>query len=300
MSKMKFQTAHEVTIPLKEELFKRGNSPELSLKTMPQLNKKLWGLRKKQLTVIGARPSHGKSSFIGQVAYDLASQGHKVLVISLEMSNEEFVERLFCNVRGVKNYDLLTGKFKRHLDEYNRFQIELENMILCYSDCIGKNWSEVDKIFSEMSVKFDVVIVDYIQAIKGTQRTMKENFDDYIINFRMMAKKYNFSAIICSQINRSSQDSKDKRPYLHQLKGTGGLEEQADIVILLYWKYKDDENEETKNDYFLFLAKNRNGMTGTTKIQYVPENYRFVDNDVFIDKKQKDLDVFNDDGEFEE
>lgn len=277
MSLFSLNKISEILAELKDILVARKNEPELKITSLPRLNKKIWGIHKKRLTVIGARTSHGKTSFVLQIAYDIAKQGKEVLFLSLEMTKLEMMERLFCNRCRVDNYQLLTGHFDNYQSQFINFTKEIENVPLVFSDCIGKNWQEIDQLLSELKTKPQVIILDYLQAIKGLGEIQKEKFDDYINNFRNLAIKHNFAAILCSQINRTNPADKNPVPQLHQLKGTGVLEEAADIAILLYYVFKTTSKEEDKYKYKIFVDKNRNGRTGFFDIKYYPEHYLFDD-----------------------
>lgn len=272
----------------------RGNDPDLPLATMPILSKKLWGLQKGRLTVIGARTSQGKSSFVGQVAYDLASQGKEVLFLSLEMSKEEMVERLFCNLMQVDNIDF-RANFNKYEESFGAFTKKIYNIPLGFSDCIGRNWDEIDDMLTEMPIKPQVVILDYINAISGKKRTKKESIDDYILHFREMAVKHSYAGVLCAQINRDSDKSSDKTPKMWQLKETGCLEECADVVMLLYWPGKEEEHQDSYV-YEIHIAKNRMGRTGATKLKWYPQYCKFTDLNATlaaIKEKQELIDELN-------
>lgn len=277
----KFKMVHDIA---KDDLLPicqaRGKEPDLPFVTMPILSKKIWGLQKGRMTVVGARPSQGKSSFVGQLAYDIASQGKEVLFLSLEMSKEEMVERLFCNLMQVNNINFIKD-FERYEHWYFKFMKKIEGMPLVFSDCLGKDWDEIDKMLSEMSLKPQVVILDYINAISGRKRTKKESVDDYILHFREMAVRHNYAGVLCAQINRDSDKSSDKKPKIWQLKETGTLEEHADVVILLYWPDREENKE-----YYIYdvdIAKNRRGLTGYTRIKWYPQYSKFIDLDKTLD-----------------
>lgn len=288
-------SAHYVAkTELEPVLVSRGYEPDLSITSLPEVNRKLWGIKKRGLTLIGARTSHGKSAMALQIAFDLAMQRKKVLFLSLEMTNVEMVERLFCYDQQVDNYALLTGHFEKYRDKYDAFVERIHKMPLILSDCIGKNWEDIDKIVSGENSLPDCIIVDYIQAIKSTKKNLKESIDDYILHFREMAIRHNFAALLCSQINRESQDEKDKSPKLHHLKNSGALEEIADAIILLWWKYKTTHDETKKNEYTIFIEKNRNGRTGYKEVKYYPEFYKFVEEEKTVEtptEKNKDKEI---------
>ncbi len=218
------------------------------------------------------------------LAHDLASQGKRVLFLSLEMPREKILERMFCLNCEVDNVDLLTGKFSKEVvirNKYEEFIQRSSKWKLYISDCIGRDWEWLDmNIFRNMVNKPDVVVIDHIQEIRGGN-SQKNAIDEYISKMRECAIRNNFALILCSQVNRASMGEKDgnKEPQLHHLKATGFLEEAADQVILLHWPYhyaKDDTSIH-REEYILNVAKNRDGMTGYIKMRYQPQFCRVMD-----------------------
>lgn len=261
---------------LGEMLSSRGNKPELNLKTLPELSEKMWGVGTKELTVIGARTSQGKTSFALQVCMDLASQGFPVVYLSLEMTVHSILERMFCNMENIPNYDLQKGGFSKYKTQWNHYSNHINEIPLIVTEGIGKSWSEIDGLIERMNPKPRVIILDYIQCVKGTGIEKIGIIDEYIRHFRQMAIEYNFAAIACSQINRSGASEDGSEPQLHNLKGSGYIEELADKIILMHWPHFYNAQED-KNKYTLILAKNRNGKTGKVNIKYIPEFYKFED-----------------------
>lgn len=265
--------------PLLLELEARKDIPELQITSIPSLNDLIWGIRKKKLTVIGARTSQGKSSFAVQLCYDLAMQNKKVVFFSLEMENLECVERLLAHTLNINNLLLMKGQGFELRKRALNFAQQMKSKNFIISDCMGHGWKEIQdviEIWHKNKTVPDMIVLDYIQNVKGTGND-KQVFDEYIQKFREMAIHYNFAGIICSQINRTSQETDDKSPQLHQLKGTGKLEEMADIVFLLHWPFFYNRNPEKKNDYELYVAKNKLGQTGRLNIRYEPEYFKFTE-----------------------
>lgn len=261
---------------LKEILQGRGDKPEMPVKSLPDLNHKIWGIKRKKVTLIAARPSVGKSAFAIQVAYDVALGLKRVLFLSLEMTVEDMLERLFCYEFKIDNQELMRGKYSKYTKQYEQFCQELGKLKFVFSDCIGKNWQEVDTLIKSLNPKPDVIFIDHINAIKVTGN-QKVAIDDYINNMVEIAKHQNIAVVLCCQINRDNQKDDDKTPQLHELKGSGNLEEAADIVLLLHWphKYAREGQSHAKNSYVVIVGKNRNGPTGYINIKFEPEYYRF-------------------------
>ena len=269
----------------KKMLEMRGTLPEISILSLPELNKKLWGLHKKKMTIIGARTSHGKSAMALQLAWDSAKQNIPTLFLSLEMYQEDVIERLFCNVCRIDNYELLKGNFSQYLDKWVNFEQELEDKPLVITDMVGKTWQEIDDYLQMLSTKPSLIVIDHIQEAKNASlKTQKEIIDEYLKNMRVMAIKYNFSLVVCCQINRISQEEKSGEPQLHHLKNSGYVEEGADVVLLLHWPWHNTGKGD-KNKYIINIAKNRNGRTGWIDVKYSPEHY------LFYEEEKKEFDM---------
>lgn len=270
---------------IKEYLFSRGKTPELPLKLTPKFSEFLWGVPKKSLIVIGARTSEGKSTLSMQIAYDLALQGKTVLFLSLETTVEKMGTRLFCLHNRYNNTKAFRGGVVDDPEQWIKFEREIASIPLIINDMLGKTWEDIDQVLRDTQLNPDVVIVDYIQTIENTQGKNKlDTMNDYIRQFRAMAIRNNFAGIVCSQINRTMADEKVKEPQLHQLKGSGFLEEHADVVILLSWPFKYLKHSEGKiythdqiHRFYAYVAKNKDGQTGYVKLKFTPDYYLFED-----------------------
>jgi len=229
--------------------------------------------------VVAARTSCGKSTFALQLAYGMALLRKRVLFLSLEMTVEDMLERLFCYEYRINNQELIRGNFSKYADKFETFSQEIKTLPFVLSDCIGNNWQEVDKLLSALNPKPDVLFIDHINAIKTSGGFAKDVIDDYLNNIVAITKHNNISTVLCCQINRDNQKDDDKTPQLHELKGSGNIEECCDQAVLLHWPYRyAKEGEEiNKNKYIAIVAKNRNGPTGYIELNFEPEYYSFSD-----------------------
>ncbi len=270
---------------IKSFLFSRGKTPDIPLKTMPKLSEFIWGLQRQCMTVIAARPSEGKSSLAAQLAYDVSMQGFTCLFLSLETTEDKMGARLFCLHNRYNNTKAFRGGLIDNPEEWDRFEREVANMPLIINDMIGKSWEDIDMLIESTQLKPDVVIVDYIQTIANKDgQNKKETIDEYIRHFRELSIRHNFAGVICSQMNRGQAEEKNPQPQMHHMKGTGFLEEHADVCIMLSWPYKNLKQTEGKihteeqfHKFYLYVAKNKDGQTGLQKLKYIPDNYRFED-----------------------
>ena len=204
---------------VKTELEARGNEPELSISSLPYFNRQIWGL-KKGLTILAGRTSMGKSALALQMAYDLADQQKEVLFLSLEMTVESLIERLFCNRMEVDNYDMLTGKMKINVEYQEKWGtfVKLMDIPLKLSCGLGKTFDDINGLIELLEPKPKVIIVDYIQAIRKTSNE-RLDMDDYIIRFREICLLHNIAGVLISQNSRKVFEEETKEPTLANLKG---------------------------------------------------------------------------------
>ena len=254
-------------------LLARTEKPALPITSMTDINKKIWGLPKGKMTVIGARTSQGKTSFVLQLALDILMSGKSVHYFSFEMTKEQIIERMFCNMYKIDNYALLSGKFTDYYSLWDDFKDYLSNLRVVMSNDFGQSWKDIERFLDSLTVKPDVIIVDYIQAVARASVEGKGFIDEYIRQFREICIKQNVAGVIVSQLNRQTVADGKTVPNLHNLKGSGFIEELCDLCLLLEWTGK----KEQKNDFVVNVAKNRNGRTGIIKVKYEPEFYKFSD-----------------------
>ena len=147
-----------------QEIEKRTETPEIGV-FLPTLNKKLYGLHRKELMVVASRPSNGKSSFLLQLAYNTAKQGLQTYFFSLEMTAEALSERLFCQVGQINNYNLFYKPtfYKKEAEDFKEMVKETP-LIITYN--IGTTIEQLFNILNDLP-KADLVIKDYLQAIKS-------------------------------------------------------------------------------------------------------------------------------------
>jgi len=270
-----------------DNILSRFNQPkELSIDFLPDLDKKIWGLKKRKLVIVGGRPSQGKSDFLLQLGWAFARQSKVVYFFSFEMSKEVCVERLFNAGMEIDNWETLTGLVSQRVnsEDYNtrlnKFYGELKDSKFILIESIGRTLPDLDKILTMLpGMKPDVVIIDYGNLVDDAGfRSRKEGLDNYIKGFRALAIHNDFCAIMGAQINRSTHEGgKIKEPEIWQLKETGELEQVADMIFLLHWQYFYDRDEAIKNDYIINIAKNRDGRTAKKKIYFYPQWCKFAD-----------------------
>lgn len=269
---------HEVNDRAKE---RQSKGIEFSLSGISRdLNNLTYGLQRGKLTIIGGRPSNGKTAVMIDIAYNLVEQGKKVAFISLEMDCIDIVERLMSRKFCINNRKFLDGTapdelYAKYGSELNKSYEQYANMVITQN--IGFTFKQLEQTVKETLKTYDVIIVDYLQMIKGSA-TAKENMEEYLKNLRLLALETNKVIVLGSQINRAgtSGEVKEKLPTMAELKGSGAIEEVADAIILCHWQYFYTKTPDDKNKYLLIVAKNRvTGLTGYVPLTFTPEFYRF-------------------------
>ncbi len=250
------------------------------------LDKYLTGLNKSDLILIGARPAMGKTSFALNLAQNITmNAGRKCVFFSLEMSKLQLAERLLSSQAGVESQKLRTGDLTT--DEWTRLGNaagQFENVELYLDDSSQITVPEIKSRISRLR-DVDCVIIDYLGLIKSA--TKKENrvqeVSDITRNLKMMAKDLNIPVVCCAQLSRATEGhNKNHKPQLADLRESGSIEQDADIVMFLYREdyYKNDVPEDKQNEIDaskteLIIAKNRHGATESVELVFDKEFTRF-------------------------
>lgn len=286
-------------IPETDTMFsKRGLAPEMPIKSIPRLDGFLWGLHRQEMLVIAARPSNFKSVMAIQIAWDMAKAGRSVYFMSLEMAVPRIVERIFTNECLVDNATLWRGAIREDkitADKYANFKDKLDSTKLVLSDMIGRTAQDIKIVEDAFERHPDVIVIDHLNEISGGENKYHA-IEQYLGKIREMAIRRDVALVVCSQVNRSSRTDDDRKPQLHQIKGSGSVEEKADCCIMLHYPYFYDKSENI-NELQVIVAKNRYGATGHAKLFVHPE-YSKISDDGNVHKHEKVLlDVAGSNGE---
>ena len=280
---------------------RHGKDKDFSIDFLPELNNKIWGLRRRNLVVVAGRPSQGKSTLMLNMAYSFAKQGKKVFFFSLEMTKEECLERLICNYCSIENIHLHTGNVhnKKYMERVAAFHKELKDINLMIIESWGKNFSEIMEVMDEF-VDPDVVFIDYVNMIRQGSRNKKDAIDEYIKELRTLALNKNFCAVLGAQINREVHRNQDPSkevsvPNMWNLKESGNLEEIADLVLIVHWPHyyrfiSEGEISDGSREYIIKIAKNRSGRTGVFIGDFLPEFYRITSREKISNENNRGID----------
>lgn len=249
------------------------------------LDKITTGLHEGNLIILAARPAMGKTALALNVAKYVATKERKPAVIfSLEMGAEELIERMLASEGMVPAYHLKTGNLST--DEWKRLvqaQNNLYDAPIFVDDTAGIRISEIRsnarKLAQEMG-GLGVIIIDYLQLITGAKGENRQQIvSDISRELKILAKDLKVPVIALSQLSRAVEQRQDKRPILADLRESGSIEQDADIVAFLYreayYQKEQADSQESNNVTELILEKNRHGSLGTVKLYFHKEYTKF-------------------------
>lgn len=250
------------------------------------LDKMLGGLQKSDLIILAARPGMGKSSLALSIAVNGATRNNaRVAIFSLEMSNEQLVQRMLSMVTGIDSHRLRLGDVQDE-NEWN-ILMEAANSLASTSifidDTPAVSVTEVRtkarRLYAEHGL--DMIIIDYMQLMSGQTSGRNENRQQEISyisrSLKSLARELNVPVIALSQLSRAVESRSDKRPMLSDLRESGSIEQDADVVLFIYRDDYYDEDSEKQNIADVLVAKHRHGSTGTVSLYFRKELTQFRD-----------------------
>lgn len=260
-----------------EELGTRGDEITGIPTGFRDLDKNLAGLHPANLLVIAGRPSMGKSSLGLNIAEKVADAGNPVAVFTLEMSREEVVTRLLSSMAGVDSHSLRTGQLGPELwQKVVREASRLYQMPLYVDDSPDLTVTAIRAKARRMARHHGLalLVVDYLQLMSGPSRSesRQQEIADISRNLKNLARELHVPVIAVSQLNRALEARENKRPRLGDLRESGAIEQDADIVLFIYRdEYYNPEKTESRGIAEINVAKHRAGATGTIMMNYAAE-----------------------------
>jgi len=247
------------------------------------IDAKTAGFQKSDLIILAARPAMGKSTFALNLAYVASQAKESVLVFSLEMSKEQLVDRMLADAAGIDAFDIRTGNLSE--DDFGKLSDAMGEMAeapIFIDDTPGLSVLEMrTKARREAhNHPLGLIIIDYLQLMRGSGRGNSDNrvqeVSEISRGLKLIARELNVPVIALSQLSRSVESRSPQIPQLADLRESGSIEQDADLVMFLY--REDYYNPETENQHItdLILAKHRNGATGKIQLYFHPERLRFM------------------------
>ncbi len=237
------------------------------------------GLNKSDLLLIAARPAMGKSAIALSLASNVALKSRKTVVFfSLEMSNEQLVSRMLSAESSISSQNLKTGELsQKEWINLGHAAQRLTKAPIYFDDTAGITVSQIKAKLRRVK-DLGLVIIDYLQLLSSGKRNENrvQEVSEITRSLKIMAKELNVPVITLSQLSRGPESRTDHRPMLADLRESGSIEQDADIVMFLYRDAYYNPDSEEQNVAEVIVAKNRHGSTDTVKLAYQGEYTRFA------------------------
>lgn len=248
---------------------------------------KLSGLQKSDLVLLAARPSMGKTALGVNIATNSALKaGAKVAIFSLEMSKEQLVQRMIAGTAHVDLQKIISGR----LDEGEWLNIinsmaPLSSANVYIDDTAGISLMEMKAKCRRLKIEkgLDLIMIDYLQLMQmeGRQESRQQEISSISRGLKGLAKEMECPVVALSQLSRAPELRADHRPILSDLRESGAIEQDADVVLFLYRDDYYNEDSDKKNIGELIIAKHRNGPTGTLELVFKKEYTKFLNKESF-------------------
>ncbi|MFS0575816.1 replicative DNA helicase [Sporosarcina sp. 179-K 3D1 HS] len=250
------------------------------------LDKITAGFQRNDLIIVAARPSVGKTAFALNVAQNVATKtDENVAIFSLEMGAEQLVMRMLCAEGNIDAQVLRTGNLEA--EDWRKLTMamgSLSNAGIFIDDSPGIRINEIRSKCRRLQQEhgLGMIMIDYLQLIQGSGRTgenRQQEVSEISRSLKALARELKVPVIALSQLSRGVEQRQDKRPMMSDLRESGSIEQDADIVSFLYREDYYDKETENQNMIEIIIAKQRNGPTGTVTLAFAKEYNKFVNID---------------------
>jgi len=251
----------------------------------------LSGLQPADLVIIAARPSMGKTALALSIVQNIAIRGKKpatVGLFSLEMAKEQMVDRMFCSLLGVDSWKLQHGRLDdADFQKMGPVMDELNKAPVFIDDSVGMSITELRAKARRLQMEhgLDLIVIDYLQLMSSGNKALMGNRVQEISEIsralKALGRELRIPIIALSQLSRAVELRNPKIPQLSDLRDSGSIEQDADVVMMLYRKdyYEENLTEEEKGITQIFVRKHRNGPIGTAELKFDKTQMRFYDVD---------------------
>lgn len=265
-----------------EELNRRGSEITGLPTGFRDLDRKLAGLHPSNLLIVAARPGMGKSTLALNIAQNIAIDDKPVAIFTLEMSREEVVSRMLCASGRIDSQRLRSGQLgESDFTKLSNAASVLYKKPIFVDDSPGLTVTEIRAKCRRMKRRpgLSLVVIDYLQLMQGSgQENRQQEIATISRSLKNLARELEVPVVALSQLNRSMEVREDKRPRLSDLRESGSLEQDADVVMFIYrHEYYHPEAQETKGIAEIAVAKHRQGATGRIDMTFLPEFTLFAD-----------------------
>jgi replicative DNA helicase len=248
----------------------------------PDLDKMTSGLQRSDLIILAARPSVGKTAFALNVAQNVAARaGETVAIFSLEMGASQLVMRMICAEGNIDAGKIRSGYLEE--DDWRKLTMSIGTLSrapIFIDDTPGIMVSDIRSKCRRLKTErgeIGLVLIDYLQLISGRgSDNRQQEISEISRSLKLMARELQCPVIALSQLSRAVEQRQDKRPMLSDIRESGAIEQDADIVAFLYREDYYDKETEEKNIIEIIIGKQRSGPTGTVKLAFLKEYNKFV------------------------
>ncbi len=245
------------------------------------LDRMLGGMQKSDLLIIAARPGMGKSSWLNSVVMNAARLNQRVALFSLEMSNEQIVQRFISAMTHIPSHRLREGKLdEKDWAEFVRGTEEMSQMPIHLDDTPALSTQELRSKARRLHLELglDLIVVDYLQLMTtpfhSENRVQEISFISR--SLKQIARELNVPLIAAAQLSRAVEQRTDKRPQLSDLRESGSIEQDSDVVLFIYRDAYYNADSPDGNRAEIHIAKHRNGPTGSLDLIFIPELTQFM------------------------
>ncbi|EZP74796.1 replicative DNA helicase [Parageobacillus genomosp. 1] len=248
-----------------------------------ELDRMTSGFQRSDFIIVAARPSVGKTAFALNIAQNVATKANEnVAIFSLEMSAQQLVMRMLCAEGNINAQNLRTGKLTP--EDWGKLTMamgSLSNAGIYIDDTPSIRVSDIRAKCRRLKQEsgLGMVVIDYLQLIQGSGRNREnrqQEVSEISRSLKALARELEVPVIALSQLSRSVEQRQDKRPMMSDIRESGSIEQDADIVAFLYRDDYYNKDSENKNIIEIIIAKQRNGPVGTVQLAFIKEYNKFV------------------------
>ena len=239
------------------------------------------GFQKSDLIIIAARPSMGKTALSLNIAYNIAAT-HRlpVAVFSLEMSKEQLVQRLLASEAGIESNRLRSGRISQNEWEPLSQAVGMLSELPIFIDDtanmgVMQMRSQARRLQAESNGKLGIILLDYLQLMEGGSDNRVQELSKITRSLKGLARELNVPVIALSQLSRGVEARTNKRPMMSDLRESGSIEQDADLIMMIYRDAYYNPDTPDRDITELIIAKHRNGPTGTIKLLFDPQFTKF-------------------------
>ncbi|MDD5213502.1 MAG: replicative DNA helicase [Candidatus Gracilibacteria bacterium] len=269
-----------------EEFAELHENPELINKFrlntfFPSLDGKIGGMKGGDMLILAARPSMGKTAFALNIAQNIGFHGKNVAIFSLEMSKEQLTDRMIASAMGIDSWKLSKGELAD--EEFMRIGEAMEkiaNSNIYIDDSAGGSLIDFKSKARRLKMEngLDLIIIDYLQLMSnGNSMNRVQEISEISRGIKSLARELNVPIIALSQLSRALESRPDKKPILSDLRESGSIEQDADVVMMLYREEYYDEFTERKGMTDVLVRKNRNGPVGNIELKFEKKYQKFFE-----------------------